>query len=668
MCAICGIYFLDGRPLSDLPVRGRAHAGETALHRMARSMMHRGPDDEGFYIEGSLGLGHQRLSVIDLSPLGHQPMTNEDGSLWIVFNGEIYNYLELRQQLVSRGHRFRSHSDTEVILHLYADEGPDCVSQLNGMFAFAIWDKRRRTLFGARDRFGVKPFYYVHTRDYFLFASEIKALFKTRLVAPLLNFSGLADYLTFQFCLGEKTLFQNVLKLLPGHTFLLKPDGTLQLKKYWELHYNIDMDRAEKDFEQQLLMLMEDAVRLQLRADVAVGAHLSGGLDSSTITCLASSLSGRPVRTFSGGFRDSLQYDETRYARIVSRHIGSEHHEIFPAAPDFVNSIQHLIYMMDEPAGGPGLFSQYFVSKLASQHVKVVLGGQGGDEIFGGYIRYLIAYLERCLKGGIEGTQEDQKYIVTFDSILPNLTQLRGYESLLKDFLQKGVFEPEDKRYLSLIDRGGALRNLINPDFLPDRRDYDGYEIYRNLFYASGCQSLINKLTSFDMKTLLPALLHVEDRASMAVSLESRVPLLDHRIAELAASMPPMIKYKGAHSKHIFRQAICPVVPAEICSRTDKMGFPVPFSEWCRQGPVKEFVSETLLGPRARSRGIVKTEHVSHLLRTEQSFGRGVWGLLCLELWAQTFLDGDDPVNPIPPVVHGKLLDNNNSESISDLT
>ena len=629
MCGICGIYYLE----KDHPV------DEDGLTAMARTMRHRGPDDEGFFLDANMGLGHQRLSIIDLSPSGHQPMTNENGRFWIVFNGEIYNYVELRQHLLGR-HQFSSHSDTEVILHLYEEEGPACIHRLNGIFAFALWDRQERVLFAARDRFGVKPFYYVYQKNAFLFASEIKALLGVQLLEPEMNPEGVVDYLTFQFCLGDKTIFRNVLKLLPGHTLTLKPDGTLDIQKYWDLDFTIDTHHTEDYFEYQLLRLLEDSIRIQLRADVPIGAHLSGGLDSSTVTCLASSLLGVPIKTFSGGFKGAPQYDETPYARVVSQSVGAEHYEVFPTADDFVEVLPRLIYFMDEPAAGPGLFPQYFVSELASQHVKVVLGGQGGDETLGGYTRYLIAYLEQCIKGGIQGTQEEQKYVVTFESILPNLRQLQGYEPLLRYFWKEGLFEPEDRRYFHLIDRRDSTRGLINPDFLPAQKEYDLYEVYRQLFYSTGCRSLINKMTSFDMKTLLPALLQVEDRTSMAVSLESRVPLLDHRIAELVASMPPMVKYKGGRSKNIFRQVVRHIVPPEISNRSDKMGFPVPLSEWYRQGPVRDFVRETLIGSRASGRGIYETSHIESLLNSERDYGRGIWGLLCLELWMQIFIDG----------------------------
>jgi len=606
---------------------------------MARIMRHRGPDNEGYYLDGNLGLAHQRLSIIDTSPLGRQPMSNEDETLWIVCNGEIYNYLELRQQLVARGHTFRSHSDTEVILHLYEDEGEECTKRLNGMFAFTIWDSRARALFAARDHFGIKPFYYSLNKRCFLFASEIKALFETKLIHAQINRAGLADYLTFQFCLDEKTLFKDIYRLSPGHTLLIKADGTVQLNKYWDIDFTIDTDHTESYFEDQLLRLLEDAIRIQLRADVPLGAHLSGGIDSSTIACMASSLLGKPIKTFSGGFTVGPMYDETPYARMVSQHIGSEHHEVFPTAENFVEVFPRLIYHMDEPAAGPGVFPQYFVSKLASEHVKVVLGGQGADETFGGYTRYLIAYLEQCLKGAIAGTQENPKYVVTFDSILPNLRQLEGYEPLFCYYFKKGSFESEDRRYFPLVDRSNSIVDLIDKDFLPKIEECDLYENYRNIFYSADCRSLINKMTWFDMKTLLPALLHVEDRTSMANSVESRVPLLDRRIVKLVASMPPMVKYKGGRSKRIFRHVVRHIVPTEVYNRKDKMGFPVPFHEWLKDGPVSDFVKEMLLGDRARSRGWIKADQLEHLIMTEKVYGRGVWALLCLELWFQMFID-----------------------------
>jgi asparagine synthase (glutamine-hydrolysing) len=630
MCGICGICHCDRqRPVNP-----------EHLAAMSQALHHRGPDDEGMYIQGHIGLSHRRLSIIDLSSSGHQPMSNEDGRIWVTFNGEIYNYLELRQYLVGKGHIFRSHTDTEVIIHLYEEEGPACVRRFNGMFAFVLWDNREQVLFAARDHFGIKPFYYTFQDSTFLFASEIKALLATPMVRASINPTALADYLTFQFCLEDKTLFQHIHKLMPGHILLLQPDGTLVIEPYWQLDFTIDTDHTEEYFTHRLLRLLEDAVRLQLRADVPIGSHLSGGLDSSTVACLASSLLHMPISTFCGGFHEGTDFDETAYARLVGQHVQSLHHEIFPTADDFVECLPHLIYHMDEPAAGPGLFPQYVVSKLASQHVKVVLGGQGGDELFGGYTRYLVAYLEECLRGGIEGSQEDNKYVVTFDSILPNLTELQGYQPMLRYFWEEGLFESSDQRYFRLIDRSNSVRDLVREEALVGSGDYTPFAGFQAIFNTEGIHSLINKMTYFDMQTLLPALLHVEDRTSMAVSLESRVPLLDYRIAELLASMPPVIKYKGGRSKYIFRQVTEHIVPEAISQRRDKKGFPTPLSLWYRQEPVRSFVRETLLSERARNRGLFKTESLTQMLDSESKYGRGIWGLLCLELWMRTFLDG----------------------------
>ncbi|HEY59520.1 MAG TPA: asparagine synthase (glutamine-hydrolyzing) [Anaerolineae bacterium] len=629
MCGICGILHLDRAKLVE----------ERSLQAMSEVLKHRGPDDEGLYLDGNLGFAHRRLSIIDLSPAAHQPMCIQDGRYWIVYNGEIYNYIELRQQLVAEGHTFRSNSDTEVILCLYQEKGADSVRYLNGMFAFVIWDAKKRELFAARDHFGIKPFYYSFNDGTFTFASEIKALFKSGEIKPVVSPEGIADYLTFQFCLGDKTLFQNVKKLLPGHYLVLSAEGVLSLRKYWNLDFSVDMNHTVDYFEHQLLWLLEDSVRLQLRADVPVGAHLSGGLDSSTVTCLASTLLGEPIHTFSGGFSEGQQYDETSYAAIVAEKVQSHHHEVFPTAREFVDAMPKLIYAMDEPAAGPGIFPQLSVSKLAKEHVKVVLGGQGGDEVFAGYIRYLIAYLEECIRGGIEGTQEDQKYVVSFKTILPNLIQLQGYQPLLRNFWSEGLFTQQDARYFRLVDRGTQLRCIVNPE-LVQAKSYKPYDAYCQIFNDGNLGSYINKMTRFDIQNLLPALLQVEDRTSMMVSLESRVPLLDHRIVELAASMPPKIKYEGGRSKHIFRKVVAHLLPTEIISREDKMGFPVPLSLWYKQEPVRSFVQDTLLGTRARERGWYDLRGVKQLLETERTFGRNVWGLLCLELWAQAFLDG----------------------------
>lgn len=629
MCGICGIYHLDKKRAVE----------EKTLHRMAESIGHRGPDDRGFFVDKNLGISNLRLAIIDLTETGHQPMSDESERYWIVYNGEIYNYLELRQQLVGEGYQFFSHSDTEVILRLYMREGVDVVNKLNGMFAFVIWDKQERKLFAARDRLGIKPFYYYKDDKDFIFGSEIKAILTSGLVESTINPEGMADYLTYQFCLNDKTLFKNIRKLEPGCWMEVKADGSLNIHKYWNLDFTVDTNHTAEYFENKLTRLLEDAVRIQLRADVPVGAHLSGGLDSSTVTCLAASLLDHPIHTFSGGFKESQRYDETSFARMAADQAGSLHHEIFPDENDFVELVPKLMHAMDEPSAGPGIFPQLMVSQLAKKNVKVVLGGQGGDEIFGGYTRYLVAYLEECIRGGIQGTTEDAKYIVRFDTILPNLPQLSGYEPMLRHFWSKGLFDSQEARYYRLVDRGMELRSLLSGDLAGPVRGYDTFESFSDLFNQGNLKSYINKMTRFDILTLLPALLHVEDRTSMLVSLESRVPLLDHRIVELAASMPPAIKFQGGRSKHIFRQVVSHLLPQGIIERKDKMGFPVPLSEWYQRDPVRGFVRDTLLSSKAKQRGWFDAERIVPLLDSERAFGRSVWGLLCLELWAQSFLD-----------------------------
>jgi asparagine synthase (glutamine-hydrolysing) len=615
------------------------------LSAMMGAISHRGPDGDGTYFDGPVGLGHKRLAIIDLET-GAQPMTNEDESLWIVFNGEIYNYLELRRDL-ARDHTFRTHSDTEVILHLYEELGERCLERLNGMFAFAIWDRRQQRLFAARDRIGIKPFYWTLTKDALGFASEPKALIASGMVKAEPDPQGLEEYLTLQFCLGERTMFRNIWRLEPGHYLTFRPfrDSEPATVRYWDFNYEIDVNHTEEYFAEQLLLLLQDSVRLQLRSDVPVGAHLSGGVDSSTVVCLAAPAYGGRFHTFTGAFSDGPQYDETRYARAVAEHVHSAHNEVRPTAGDFADTMPRLIYMMDEPAAGPGLFPQYFVSKLARQHVKVVLGGQGGDEIFGGYARYLVAYLEQCLKGVIYGTQGEDKYVVTWDSIMPNLSLLQQYKPMLQEFWRSGLFEDMDQRYFRLVSRIEHAESFITRDYWNGESRTRMFEAFQQIFNNPSTKSYFNKMTNFDLKTMLPALLQVEDRTSMSVSLESRVPLLDHRIAELVTRMPPAIRFKGGDTKRVFREAVRHLLPDAIFNRRDKMGFPVPLAEWSR-GPLKDFLADILLSRRARERGIFHMDAVEQLVLKERSFGRQVWGLLCLELWFRAFVDGEQLPNP----------------------
>ena len=629
MCGIAGIITTER--FEDL---------HETLRTMGEVLHHRGPDDEGYYLHENVGFVHKRLSIIDLLT-GHQPMCNEDESVWIVLNGEIYNYLELRTQLLAQGHVFRTSSDTEVILHLYEQHGDQFLNKLIGMFAFVIHDQRKNRLLAARDYFGIKPLYYAFDDKGFIFASEIKSIVKVRPQCHRADVCAINEYLTFQFCLGDKTFFQGVRKLLPGH-YLVVEDvpgrPRMAARQYWNLDFTVDPTHDEDHYADRVLMLLEDSVRLQLRSDVPLGCHLSGGLDSTSVTCIAASLLDAQVKTFTGAFSEGKDYDETEYAREVSLAAGTEYFEVRPTAADFVDTLPRIIYHMDEPAAGPGVFPQFLVSKLASEHVKVVLGGQGGDEMFGGYARYLVAYLEQCIKGAVYQTQEEGKYVVTLQSIIPNLAVLREYVPMMQSFWQTGLFEDMDRRYFRLIDRSDGIENLYSDDLLCHRRRHDVFAEFQQIFNAPHTKSYFNKMTHFDLKTLLPALLHVEDRTSMAFSLESRVPILDHRLAELVARIPPTMKFRGGRLKHIFKTAVRNVVPPKILNRQDKKGFPVPLTEWY-QRELHDFVTDVLLSDSARQRGIYKPKRIEKALQREQKFGRQIWGLLCLELWFREFVD-----------------------------
>lgn len=604
------------------------------LERMGNSMHHRGPDDTGQFTATGLGFVHKRLSIIDLNS-GHQPMLSDDGQSAVVFNGEIYNYLEIRQRLISQGIRFKTQSDTEVLLQLYLLEGEKALESLNGMFAFAIWDGRNRRIFAARDRLGIKPFYYFWDGKTFVFASEIKTIFASGLVQPELNPEGLEDYMSFQFCLGKRTLFRNVSSIEPGQRLILEGEH-FNLRTYWSVNDFAEGHATEKEATSKLLRLLEDSVRLQLRSDVPVGTYLSGGVDSSAVTIMAADLLQTPIHTFTGVF-EGKNYDESAYARMASAKGKTIHHEIFPQAAQMAESLQKLVYHMDEPAAGPGLFPQYIVAQEARKHVKVVLTGHGGDEMFGGYARYMVAYLEQCIKGAIFETQEEGKHLVMLQSLIPNLPLLRQYTPMIKEFWQDDVFESMDRRYYRLIDRGRDLRDLLLPEVYATGSGRVQQE-FSDMFNRNLSVSYFNRMTFFDLQTLLPALLHVEDRVSMSVSLESRVPMLDHRIVEYVIAIPPLLKFAGGRTKSILKTALEGVVPNEILYRKEKMGFPFPYNQWFK-GELKDFVHDTLGGRALRERGWFESKKIDALLSGEGSYDRGVWGLLNLELWAKAFFD-----------------------------
>jgi asparagine synthase (glutamine-hydrolysing) len=617
--------------------QGKINQKEQVLSDMMQSIKHRGPDDEGTAFVEDVSMGHVRLSIIDIK-YGHQPMYTKDNRYTLVFNGEIYNFIELRQFLNSKGYVLQTNSDSEVILYMYAEYGKDLVNYLNGMFAFAIYDNIEKTLFLARDHFGIKPLYYTTSNGRFIFGSEIKALLKHPEIKVVPNQKSISEYVTFQFVLNSDTLFEDIYKLEPAHYMIVKDSRIIEKKEYWKIRFTIDESKTEEQFADELLVLLEKSLSMQIRSDVPVGAHLSGGIDSSTVAVLATNNYIGKFQTFTGGFKDGELYDETRYAKIISDFIGSEYHEIFPDSNDFINLIEKLIYHMDEPGAGPGIFPQYMVSKLASEHVKVVLGGQGGDEVFGGYARYAVAYLEQCLKGAIFETQEEGKHVVTLQSIIKNMPLLKQYIPLIQYQFSSGLFEDMDRRYFRMINRAPNSRELYHPDFVSRHNDEALFEKFSGVFNNPDTLSYFNKMTYFDMKSLLPTLLQVEDRMSMAVSLESRVPLLDRRIVELATRIPPTMKFACGKTKNILIRAVKNILPEEIINRKDKMGFPVPINEWIK-GPLKEYIIDTFQSQKARERNLFNTEVIVNQIERSGKFTREIWGALNLELWHKQFID-----------------------------
>lgn len=632
MCGISG-YLAAQEALPD---------GARRLTAMNTAQRHRGPDGEGVWLasDKKVGLSHVRLSIIDLHS-GAQPMASQSGCV-ITYNGEIYNYLELRAELGAE--RFHTTSDTEVILRAYETWGDECVSHLRGMFAFAIWDPAKQALFVARDRFGIKPFYYCRTNRVFYFASEIKALCQflpeIRTSTPALH-----DYFSFQFCLGGKTLFDGVEQLQPAHCGYIRADGGITLRRYWEVQYDLDWDHTEKYFVDQVRHELFESVRLHMRSDVEVGAYVSGGVDSSLIASAASDETVKEgMQGFTGKFSLSETFDESRYARALADSKKMKLHELDIGEKDFVNNIRKVIYHLDTPVAGPGSFPQYMVSGLVKNHVKVVLGGQGGDEIFGGYARYLLAYWEQCIKGALDGTMGGGNFVVTYDSIIPNLQSLREYKPLIQEFWSQGIFDSRDRRYYRLINRSNTFGQIVNWAALGNT---DSFEEFKQIYWGENVQkeSYFDAMTHFDFKTLLPALLQVEDRMSMAHGVESRVPFLDHPLVELAATIPANVKFSGGQLKRLLRMGFEDKLPEAILERRDKMGFPVPLQVWLRQkGEAWQFVMDTFSSTKARTREYLSPGFdVARLVEGGSVYNRNLWAFLSLELWQQQFHDTHKP-------------------------
>jgi asparagine synthase (glutamine-hydrolysing) len=638
MCGINGIAFSDssGR---------RVDAG--VLARMRDVISHRGPDDEGLFIDGAVGLGHRRLSIVDVSS-GHQPMTNEDGSLHITYNGEIYNHADYRAELEARGHVYRTHCDTETILHLYEDYGRDCIHHLRGMFAFAIWDQRRRELFMARDRLGVKPLYYFHHEDGSLyFGSEIKTLIAAGALKPEINFAALPDYLANHATSGEETLFRGVKRLLPGHT-LRWHDGRIEINRYWDVSFvkGDDSSRSDSDYIEEWTELFRTSVRLRLMADVPLGMFLSGGIDSSAIAAVMSGMVSEPIKTFSVAFKER-EANELEYARLIAEAFKTSHHEVIVSPDEFFAALPKLVWHEDEPLAHPSSVALYFVSRLASKHVKVVLTGEGSDELLAGYERYrktiynlafgtryhglMPSGIRNVIRNGIDGLPKHskvrQKLVRTFLSLQPDI------ESIYFD-------------NFSVFSRS-MQHDLLTPDTRARAGALDPYAGVRHLLAKTDAQSPLDRLLYADIKTYLHELLMKQDQMSMAASIESRVPFLDHKLVEFTSSLPERLKLRGWTTKYVLRQSMKGVLPEAILSRP-KMGFPVPVGKWFR-GAYRPIIDEYILSDRSLSRGIFEPKVVRQLVERHQDGqdqSERLWALLNFEMWQRRFIDGEsEPLN-----------------------
>lgn len=612
---------------------------ENILHTMMNSIRHRGPFGDNKAILPTAHFGYLQLFNNVRQP--DYSICSADGRYIFLFDGKIFNIQEIIKYLESKKIDTQNFSEYEIIFYLLIEERENALQRLNGMFSFFFYDTETKKWIAARDHFGNKPFYYAETKEEFIFASEIKALLQHPLVNAKRDEFALQQYLTFQFCLGSSTLFEGIKKLEPGH-FLLGEGATALLKKcYWDANYKIDKYHTEDYFLDTLRKTLEDSVRLQLDTHKPTGAYLSGGIDSSLICILASKHRGEDFPMYHGRFAEGIEFDESEFAKEVISQTAGSYNEVIPTPLDFVENMPKIIYMLDEPVAGPGVFPQYMVSKLASNDVKIILGGQGGDEIFGGYARYLIGYLEQALKGAIFQTQEEGRHLVTLETIIPNLPVLKEYLPLIRQFWSVGLFEDMDSRYFHLIDRNpqGSYHLTKEMSYSIDKSAL--FEEFKSIFNNPDTKSYINKMTHFDQKTILQALLQIEDRVSMSFSMESRTPFLDRRIVDLMTTMPPPLKFQGGRTKHIVKKSIGNLLPQKIINRKDKMGFPVPLKQWMQKGPVRDFVSDILLSKRSYSRGIYSREALEGMVTGNSGVGaRSLWGALSLELWHRSFIDG----------------------------
>jgi len=618
VCGIAGIVNLDGKPVQD----------DLELRAMGAVQVHRGPDGEGYHVSGNVGLGHRRLSIIDLAT-GGQPMSTEDGAFTVTFNGEIYNFLELRVELERKGHRFRTRSDTEVLLASYREWGDGCLPRFNGMFAFAIWDAKNQRLFAARDRFGKKPFFYYMDGERFLFASEMKAILACKGVRHDLDPFALDEYLTYSNVPAPRTIYRQIRKLEPAHSLLLE-NGKLTTRRYWEIVFPRETPhRPETEILEEFGSILNDAVRLRMISDVPLGAFLSGGLDSSAVVGLMAKLADAPVKTFTIGFEEQ-GYSEVEDARRIARHFGTNHEE-FTVRPSATDILPDVVWHFDEPFGDSSAIPTYYVSKMAAQRVKVVLSGDGGDEVFGGYRRYLEA---------LEGTRWSLIPEAVRRRLLLPLARRSPMGAPARNFLYfLGNLEPLAPGY-----RNGIFPyikdRLYNEDF---RRNLEGHNPFRvtdEVLTRSRDLDIVSRLQLLDISNYLPNDILVKvDRMSMAHSIELRSPLLDFRLLEFVAGLPPEMRIAGGVTKVLLRKYLKGLLPTESF-RKPKQGFGIPKDSWFRE-ELASYSREVVLSGGSLSREIFRQDTLQGIFdghrKGKRDYSEWIWCLVILELWHRRF-------------------------------
>jgi asparagine synthase (glutamine-hydrolysing) len=638
MCGIAGILNDDERRPADAEV----------LSRMLDRIVHRGPDDEGRLVDANLAMGMRRLSIIDLSG-GHQPIFDESGRFGIVFNGEIYNYIELRRELIGRGHRFATDSDTEVIIHLYEEAGPKCVEHLRGMFAFAIWDSHTRELFIARDRLGIKPVYYTRANGALIFGSEIKSILQHPAVRPELEFDAMSHYLSLKYVPAPHTLFRGIASLPPGHCLTAR-DGSINIRQYWDVSFTADpwgklpachpqperhaLSSHIDDCEQRLSDLLYESVRIRLRSDVPFGAFLSGGIDSSLIVALMSEILAEPVKTFSVGFQGGTEADELRYAREVAQRFGCDHHEIVVRGKDFIEQAETVIWHLDQPIADQATMATFMVSRLASQHVKMVLTGEGGDELFAGYARYVGERYSRWFR------MMPSPIGRTLRWVLPKLPGLKRPKIALHAL----TYRDEATRFANWFPlfNDDAKAGLLSREFLRSCTGPSTSTVFAEHLVRCDARDSLGRMLYVDSKLWLPDYLLLRgDKLTMANSLEGRVPLLDHRLVAFAASLPSHLKLNGKTRKYLLKKFARKLLPDRIIDRP-KQGFPIPIADWLR-AEAKPMLRDLLSTQSIHRRGFFHPSYVERLIREHETrfadHSDLLWGLMSLEIWQRQFLD-----------------------------